>query len=156
MPLVVLSPYLSNSNAIVDQEEIAHIMKTKSEYRKSCYEKIYHVNVPIINFEDYVRIKEFRRKNKFSNVFSNELFELDKLVGKNAIKLNDGRVMNSRDCIYVKLPIIDDVAESQLIDLSEGQTRQEPAPPPVPVHRRSARFRKPVVRFSPHLEWGPM
>ena len=61
-------------------------------------------------------------------MFSNELFEVDKRIGKNAVKLNDRRVINLRDCIYVKSPIIDDVEESQLFDLSEGQTRQEPAP----------------------------
>ena len=34
MPLDVLSPNLSNSDVIVDEEESAHKMKTKSEYRK--------------------------------------------------------------------------------------------------------------------------
>ena len=37
MPLDVLSPDLSNSDVIVDEEEIAHKMKTKSEYRKFFY-----------------------------------------------------------------------------------------------------------------------
>ena len=74
---------------------------------------------------------------------------MDKLVGKNAAKLNDGRVINLKYCIYAKSPIIDGVEESQLIDLSEGQTKQEPVPQPVPVHRRSARLQKPIVWFSP-------
>ena len=55
---VVLSPNFSYSNVIVDEEEIAHKMKTKSEYRKSYYDKSNHVKVPIINCGDYVRIRD--------------------------------------------------------------------------------------------------
>ena len=114
---------MSHSNVIVDEEEIAHKIKTKSEYKKSYYDKRNQVRVPMNNCGNYVRIREFRRQNKFSNVFSNELFEVDKFIGKNAVKLNDGRVINLREYIYVKSPIIGDVEESQLIDLSKGQTR---------------------------------
>ena len=47
-------------------------------------------------------MREFRRKNKFSNKFSNELFEVDKLFRKNAVKLNDERAINLRDCMYLR------------------------------------------------------
>ena len=81
----------------------------------------------VIKVGDHVRIREFRRQHKLHPDFTNDMFVVEQLVGKNAVKLTDGRVWNLRDCLNENTPVVegeentvDDFDEPQLIDLSLG------------------------------------
>ena len=81
----------------------------------------------VIKVGDHVRIREFRRQHKLQPDFTNDMFVVEQLVGKNAVKLTDGRVWNLRDCLNENTPVVereentvDDFDEPQLIDLSLG------------------------------------
>ena len=74
-----------------------------------------------------MRIREFRRQHKLQSDFTNDVFVVEQLVGKNAVRLTHGCVWNLRGCLCVNTPVVerkentvDDFNEPQLVDLFLG------------------------------------
>ena len=101
-----------------------------------CYYDRHHCcKKSVIKVSDRVKICEFRRQHKLQSDFTNDVFIVEQLVGKNAVRLINGCVWNLRDCLYVNTPVvkgkentIDDFNEPQLVDLSLGLNDDTPLP----------------------------
>jgi ribosomal protein S17 len=145
MPLNKLSP------SVVVKNECDKIVQFKGQQRKKYYDRRYRVKDSTIEVGDFVKIREQRRQHKLQPDFSHDSYEVVKLLGKNAIRLADGRVWNLCDCLLFSKGErdCDDDDDSQLVDFSSDLVEEQAPSTPVVSLRRSQRSRKPKVTFSP-------
>ena len=107
MPLNVLLP--------VVVENIKHNDKLLQKAQKHKLYRHHRCKKSFIKVGDHVKIRD---QHKLQSDFTDDVFIVEQLVGKNAVRLGDGHVWNLQDCLYVNTPIVKR-EENTVIDFDE-------------------------------------